>query len=68
MQMYQSAQVRKVGVTDMAKGQLISNCSFGVTKSTKKLFDLTSFKRLGQKFLQKFCWFFERLEDIKRTL
>ena len=28
-------------------------------------FTLTSFKRLGQKSLQKFRWFFRRFEDIK---
>ena len=28
-------------------------------------FDLTSFLRLGQKFLQKFCWFFGWIEDTK---
>ena len=28
-------------------------------------FDLTSFKRLGQKSLQKFHWFFGRFEDTK---
>ena len=30
-------------------------------------FDFTSFKRLGQKSLQKFRWFFGRFEDTKRT-
>ena len=29
--------------------------------------DLTSFKRLGQKSLQNYCWFFGRFEDTKRT-
>ena len=30
-------------------------------------FYLTSFKRLGQKFLQKFCWCFGRFENTKKT-
>ena len=30
-------------------------------------FNLTSFKRLGQIFLQKFRWFLGRFEDTKRT-
>ena len=28
---------------------------------------MTSFKRLGQKSLQKFSWFFGRFGDTKRT-
>ena len=30
-------------------------------------FNLTSFQRLGQKSLQKNCWFFGPFEDTKRT-
>ena len=31
-------------------------------------FDLTSFKRLGQKSLKKFRWFFGRNDDTKKDI
>ena len=70
-----------IRISLFAKGQLISKCPFGVFKLTKKptnfflvyllFFYSTSFKRLGQKSLQKFRCFFGRFtrhqKDISKS-
>ena len=36
-------------------------------KEVSFFFYLTSIKRLGQKYLQKICWFFGRFGNTRRT-